>query len=142
MKELHAESNQQNDIQKTDAILVNGEVFAFKADGLTRRVFANADKTKVVKVCFARGNYFNQEELNLFTQANDKKKAELADTKMLDNGYIEQEYLITLDMPEADELIKNLTPEQIAFARSCRGDVGFDKNGVLKCHDIEEYRKY
>jgi hypothetical protein len=142
MKEIHADSNIQNDIQKTDAIIVNGELFSFKADGLTRRVFANADKTKVVKVCFERGNHFNQEEINLFTQANDKKRAELADTKLLDNGYIEQEYLITLDTDEADALIQNLTPEQIAFARSCRGDVGFDKNGVLKCHDIEEYRKY
>ncbi len=142
MKEFHSESNRQNDIRETDAILVNGEIFTFKATGLTRRVFANADKTKVVKVSLTRDNYFNEEEINLFTKADDDKKRQLAITQMLDNGYIEQEYLITLDDPEADKLINQMTNEEIGFARSCRGDVGFDKNGVLKCHDIEEYKKY
>jgi len=96
----------------------------------------------VVKVSLTRDNYFNEEEINLFTKADDDKKRQLAITQMLDNGYIEQEYLITLDDPEADKLINQMTNEEIDFARSCRGDVGFDKNGVLKCHDIEEYKKY
>jgi hypothetical protein len=134
--------NAQNDIRTSDVVIVNGEAFTYKATGLTRRVFANADKTKVVKICMERGDHFNKEEIDIYTNASDEKRAELAETTQLDNGYIIQEYLHTLDDEATHLLYPSLTNQQIAFARSCRGDVGFDKNGVMKCHDLEEYRKY
>lgn len=123
-----------------DVIVINGEIFTYKSSGITRKVYANESKTKVVKVCIERGNYFNQEEIDIYTSVSDK--SQLAETKLLDNGYIEQEFLHTLDDEETFKLFPNMTNEQIRFARSCRGDVGFDKNGVLKCHDLEEFKKY
>lgn len=125
---------------ENDAIIVNGEIFTFKATGLTRRVYANESKTKVVKVCIERGNYFNQEEIDIYNSKEDK--SQLAETKLLDNGYIEQEYLHTMDDPETLKLYPSMSNEQIRFARSCKGDVGFDRNGILKCHDLEEFKKH
>lgn len=123
-----------------DAIVINGEIFTYKSSGITRKVYANESKTKVIKVCIERGNYFNQEEIDIYNSKEDK--SQLAETKLLENGYIEQEYLHTMDDAETLKLYPTMTNEQIRFARSCRGDVGFDKNGILKCHDLEEFKKY
>jgi len=89
---------------KADLIIVNNEVFTFKATGLTRRVFANKEKTKVIKVPVKLDTFFyNDEEIKCWNNASEEKRLELASTKILDNGYIEQEYLHTLDDETTEE---------------------------------------
>lgn len=128
----------------SDVIIVNGEAFTYKASGLTRRVYSNKDKTFVIKIPLKESySYANKEEVEIYKQAEEKVKIKMAKTEILPNGYIKQEFLWTLDDPLTDEMItKDISLEEIRFARSCRNDVGFDKNGVMKCHDLEEYRKY
>lgn len=130
--------------QDTDIIIVNGEVFTYKASGLTRRVYQNKDKTKVIKIALQESYYYNNtEEASIYNSMSENVRAQMAETKLLDNGYIEQEFLWTLDDPLTESMItRDITIEEIRFARSCRNDVGFDKNGVMKCHDLEEYKKY
>lgn len=127
-----------------DVIIVNGEVFTYKASGLTRRVYQNKDKTKVIKIALQDSYYQNNlEEFEIYKKASDKVKAQMAETKLLPNGYIEQEFLWTLNDPLTESMVtREITMEEIRFARSCREDVGFDKNGVMKCHDLEEFKKY
>jgi len=143
MRNIEIISDQNSFEKETDVIIINGESFTYKATGLTRRVYANKDKTKVVKICLERYNNFNQEEVDIYNEASDKVKNQMAETEILDNGYIVQEFLWTLDDPLTDSMItRDITVEEIRFARSCRNDVGFDKNGVMKVFDLEEYGKY
>ena len=130
--------------QDTDVIIVNGEIFTYKSSGLTRRVYQNKDKTKVIKIALQESYYHNNvEEASIYNNVSDNVRAKMAETKLLDNGYIEQEFLWTLDDPLTESMItRDITIEEIRFARSCRNDVGFDKNGVMKCHDLEEFKKY
>lgn len=127
-----------------DVIIVNGEIFTYKASGFTRRVYQNKDKTKVIKIALKTSYQNNNlEEVEIYENASEKVKNQMAETRLLDNGYVEQEFLWTLDDPLTDSTItREITIEEIRFARSCRNDVGFDKNGVMKCHDLEEYKKY
>ena len=136
--------DQYSQENEADLIIVNGETFTFKATGLTRRVFANADKTKVIKVPVKLATFhFNDEEIECWENASDETRLELASTKILDNGYIEQEFLHTLDDPTTEEWLgRFLTQKEIRFADSCRSDVGFDEDGKLKCFDLHEYKKY
>jgi len=52
--------DQYSQENQADLIIVNGETFTFKATGLTRRVFANADKTE--------GELFNEKLAHIKTQ--------------------------------------------------------------------------
>ena len=80
-----------------DVILVNNEVFTYKNTGLTRRVFANKDKTLVVKVPIQVDfQHHNDNEATLWNEASDEVRSQLAETQRLSNGYILQEYLQTL----------------------------------------------
>lgn len=129
---------------KADVIIVNGEAFTYKNSGLTRRVFVNKSKTLVIKVPVEKDyQKHNDNEAELWITSSETNKAQLAETKRLDNGYILQEYLQTLDDDETEDIIgRPLTMEEIAFASSCRDDVGFDSNGVLKCYDYDEFKKW
>lgn len=144
MKDFIINTDRLAQEQDNDVIIVNGEAFTYKNSGLTRRVYANKDKTSVIKIPLKESyTHCNKEEVSIYENAPDKVKAQMAETKMLPNGYIMQEFLWTLDDPLTDETItRDITVEEIRFARSCREDVGFDKNGVMKCHDLEEFRKY
>jgi vacuolar-type H+-ATPase subunit F/Vma7 len=144
MKNINIVSDKLAREQDTDVIIVNGEAFTYKASGLTRRVYANKDKTSVIKIPLKESyTYANKEEVEIYENASENVKAQMAETKMLPNGYIRQEFLWTLDDPLTDEMItRKITVEEIRFARSCRNDVGFDKNGVMKCHDLPEFLKY
>ena len=137
----HEQYSQEND---ADVIIVNGEAFTFKATGLTRRVFANADKTKVIKVPVKLDTFhYNDEEIKCWEKASEEVKLEMASTKILENGYIEQEFLHTLDDPTTEEWLgRHLKQKEIRFAKSCRNDVGFDEAGNLKCFDLHEYKLY
>jgi hypothetical protein len=50
MPQFEINISQYSKENKADVIIVNGEIFTFKATGLTRRVFKNKDKTKVINV--------------------------------------------------------------------------------------------
>lgn len=141
IEQIISQDSQEN---KADVIIVNGEAFTFKATGLTRRVFVNADKTKVIKVPVKTTyQHFNQEEIDIWEGTNDEHHKQMAETSILENGYIVQEYLHTLDdSTTAEWLGRRMTMKEIRFADSCRSDVGYDKDGNLKCFDLAEYKQY
>lgn len=127
-----------------DVILVNGKAFTYKNTGLTRRVFVNSDKTLIIKVPITRHDQrYNDKEAEHWDECSEDERTQLAETKRLANGYILQEFLQTLDDDSTPEWLgRPLTMTEIAFASSCRSDVGFDANGVLKCYDYDEFKKY
>lgn len=127
-----------------DVILVNGEVFTYKNSGLTRRVFENKEKTLVVKVPIdVEYQRHNDNEATLWNEASEELRSQLAETQRLPNGYIVQEYLHTLDDKETQEWLgRPMTNKEIRFAASCRNEVGYDANGVLKCFDYDEFKQY
>lgn len=134
---------------KADAIFHNGEVFSYHASGLTRRVFANADRTKVLKVPVTLMDYeHNRKEAEAWSKMNEEERKEFAECKLNENGWLEMEFLTTLheleEKPDVAKQFENvrMSTEEIKFAQSCRNEVGFDKNGKLKCFDYDEYRRY
>lgn len=130
---------------KGDAVLHKNEVWTFHATGGTRRVYVNGDKTRVLKVPVSLSDYeHNRNEDESWNEMNEEQRKEFAECKLLTNGWLEMEYLSTLNDPTTFDLWSHieLTAEQIAFASSCRNEVGFDKEGNLKCFDYDEYRKY
>lgn len=127
-----------------DVIFVNGEAFTYKNTGLTRRVFVNKDKTLIVKVPINKYDQkHNDNEAEHWNECTEDERSQLAETKRLYNGYILQEFLQTLDDDTTPEWLgRSLTMSEISFASSCRSDVGFDTNGVLKCYDYDEFKQY
>lgn len=120
------------------AILYKGEVFTFFDVGLTRYVFVNEDKTKVIKILIKRGFDFNSEEFEIYADASDEKKLQLAETKLVMNGtMIEQEFCNPIKLDD-----RKLTIAQRLFATSCRNEVGWTKDGRLVCFDLDEFKKY
>ena len=121
------------------AILYKGELFTYFDMGLTRYVFVNDDKTKVIKILIEQsrhGHDFNQEELDIYNNAKPEKQKQLAKTEM--NGrIIEQEFCNPIKFDK-----RPMTIPQMRFASSCRNEVGWNKEGVLVCFDLDEYRKY
>ena len=142
--EKHITTFRESTENDADVIIVNGETFTFKSSGLTRRVFVNHDKTKVVKVMVSKDyTHYNKEEKAIWDKADDNKRKQLASTEILDNGFIIQEFLHTLDDETTSEWLgRPLSMKEVRFAGSCRNDVGFDKDGNLKCFDLEEFKKY
>lgn len=142
--EYNIDYEQFSQENQADAVIVNGEVFTYKNSGLTRRVFVNADKTKVVKIpVHANSFHFNTQEIDAWNDASEEVKKELAETQILENGYIIQEYLHTFDDKDTGEWLgRDLTMKELRFGKSCRDDVGFDKDGNLKCFDLHEYKLY
>lgn len=128
----------QSEITK-QAVLYKGEAYTFFDEGLTRYVFANKDKTKVIKILIDEDKYakdFNQEELDIYNSASDEKKRQLAKTEM--NGrIIEQEFCEPIKFNQ-----RPLTIPQIRFAQSCRNEVGWTADGRLVCFDLSELKKY
>lgn len=128
-----------------DCIYVEGEVFTYKSSGLTRKVYENADRTFVIKIHVDNNERvdWNEREQKVWDEAHDIDKQNMAQTQLLKNGYIKQEFLYSLDDERTKDFIqRDLTMKEIRFAQSCRNDVGFDKDGNLKCFDLEEYKNY
>ncbi len=121
------------------AIIYKGEVFTFFDVGLTRYVFVNKDKTKVIKLLIKKkGHDFNKEESDIWDNASDEKREELAKTELTYNGLIiEQEFCNPIKLDD-----RKLTIPQMLFASSCRDEVGWNKDGKLVCFDLDEYKKY
>lgn len=130
---------------KADAVVWNNEVWKFHATGLTRRVFVNEDRTKVIKVPVQRYDYnHNANEAESWKKMSEDKKKEFAECEILPNGWLMMEFLTTLNDPDVFEKWghRELTTEEMQFAASCRNEVGFDSDGNLKCFDYDEYRRY
>ncbi len=124
---------------KKDVILYKGEAFTFFDEGLTRYVFTNKDKTKVIKILIESNQYdFNKEEADIYKNAPDEIKNQLAKTELTHNGtIIEQEFCNPIKFDD-----RKLTIPQMLFASSCRDEVGWTEDGRLVCFDLDEYKKY
>ena len=130
---------QQDTRVSHDAILYKGEVFTFFDSGLTRNVFANDDKTLVIKLLIEKQyKDYNLEEAEIYENASEDVRKEMAETKLaLDGMVIEQEFCNPIKFDD-----RNLTIPEMLFASSCRDEVGWTKDGVLVCFDLDEYKKY
>lgn len=118
------------------AIMHQGEIFTYFDEGLTRFVFANDDKTKVIKLeKTKRDNHFNELEDEIYRNASQDNRELMADTKLVD-GFIEQEFVMPIKFGG-----RRLSMEQIRFASSCRNEVGW-KGDKLVCFDLDEFKKY
>lgn len=135
---------QKDRADKNGVIVYNNEIYVYKNSGFTRHVYANEDKTKVIKVPVEmRGAHWNETEIAIWDEASYEKRQQLAYTELLPMGWIQQEYLHTLDDESTESWLgRILTMEEIRFASSCRNDVGFDADGNLKCFDLHEYKNY
>ena len=130
---------------KADALFHNGEVWKFHDTGLTRRVFVNEDRTRVIKVPVTKMDYeHNAKEAEAWESMSEERRKEFAECKLLENGWLEMEFLTTLKDPAVFDTFGHveMTAEKMQFAASCRNEVGFDKEGNLKCFDYDEYRRY
>lgn len=122
-----------------DIVLYKGETFTYWDSGLTRHVFVNADKTKVIKFLIEKDHKdYNLEEFNIWDKASDEVRNELAQTSLeLEGSVIEQEFCNPIKFDG-----RKLSMKQILFAGRCRNEVGWDKDGNLKCFDLSEYKQY
>lgn len=122
---------------KEMTILHKGELYTFFDEGNTRHVFANADKTRVIKILQNDiGTDYNTEEVRIYENASDEDKANMVKSE-LSCGMVEQEFVTPIKFGG-----KRLTIPQKLFASKCRNEVGWDKDGNLVCYDLDEYMKY
>lgn len=124
---------------KKKAILYKGEAFTYFDSGLTRYVFVNADKTKVIKILIEKDHKdFNQEEIDIYNNADAATKKQMAKTVSNYDGFVvEQEFCNPIKWDE-----RSMSISQIMFATSCRNEVGWNKDGELVCFDLNEFKRY
>ncbi len=128
-----------------EAVLFEGVAYVYHNTGLTRRVFVNKEKTKVVKIPVTEHDFdHNKAEAEQWANASEKMRARLTPCRLLSNGWLEMDFLYTLNDKETEAKWGHLdlTVEEITFASSCRNEVGFDTEGKLRCYDYDEYMKY
>lgn len=117
-----------------DGILYRGEVYEYLDSGLTRRVYVNSDRTKVIKILIDDDG-INHNEIERDIYNSKKGCGELCHTYYdKELNIIVQDYLRPID--------RELLPGEIRLSMSCRGEVGLDVNDRLLCYDLDEYRKY
>lgn len=140
MKEVQSQDIQASKLSLQDAqstvIFHKGEVFTYFDEGLTRYVYVNADKTKVIKIEHTAYSKFNQLEFDIYNEANAEIKDQMAETT-IHNNIIEQEFCLPIKLSD-----KKLTMSEVRFAKSCRKEVGWNKDGKLVCFDLDEFRKW
>lgn len=126
----------ENRKEQHKPVLYKGEMYDFFDEGNTRYVYVNGDRTKVIKICKEEKFYeqYNQLEYDLYNKSQEKHL--LAETT-LDEQIIIQEFCLPIKWCD-----KTLTPKEIRFALSCRNEVGWNKNDVLVCFDLDEFKKY
>lgn len=117
---------------KATVIYHRGEIYEYLNQGLTREVFVNKEKTKVVKINKSLYDA-NSEELEIYNTSFQKDK--MAKT-WKEDGLIIQEYC----RPIKDEDFKTIG--EIQFVQSCRNDCGVNLNGVIVCYDLSEFKNY
>ena len=131
------EINNERRYRTEDSVLYKGEVWDYLNSGLTRNVYVNSDRTKVVKFLIEPlGFNHNQLEGEIYRNSNDKDSMGVTHYDEVYN-VVEQEFLVSIE--ESD---RELTMGQIQFASSCRNEVGWDSEGRLKCFDLSEYKKW
>lgn len=124
---------------ESDVILYKGEAYTYFDSGLTRYVFVNADKTKVIKILINKNGFdFNEEEKNIYDNALPEHREKMAKTELTTYGtIIEQEFCNPIKFDD-----RRLTIKQMLFANACRSEVGWNSKGELVCFDLNEYMKY
>lgn len=126
------------DAIKSSTILYKGEAYTFFDEGLTRYVFVNNNKTKVIKLLIDNAYDFNKLEAEIYNKASEEVKKEFAHTKLTTNGtIIEQEFCNPIKFDD-----RLLTIPQMLFAGRCRQEVGWTNDGRLVCFDLDEYNKW
>lgn len=123
-------------ISDKSAILYKGELFTYYKSGLTRHVFINSDKTKVIKTVISNLFDYNKEEYEIYNSASDDNKERMAKTSLSNEGFIEQEFCTPIN-----ESNNKMSLKQILFAESCRNEVGWIGDRLV-CFDLDEYKKY
>ena len=120
-------------------IMYRGDVFTFYDMGLTRYVFANEDATKVIKILIEKEDFnYNLEEAQIYENANEETKKRLARTELKYKGtIIEQEFCLPIKFSD-----RKMNIAQMLFAKSCRNEVGWNKEDKLVCFDLNEYMRY
>lgn len=123
----------------SQVILYKGEAYTYFDSGLTRHVFMNTDKTKVIKILIDKhSKEYNEEEVEIYNNANEEQRAEMAVTSTTYDGFVvEQEFCNPIKFDD-----RKMTMQQMLFAKSCRNEVGWDKDGNLKCFDLDEFKRY
>lgn len=124
---------------ENDVILYKGEAYTYFDSGLTRYVFVNADKTKVIKILIDKNGFdFNKEEKDIYDNALPERQCKMAKTELTTYGtIIEQEFCNPIKFDD-----RRLTIKQMLFANACRDEVGWNSKGELVCFDLNEYMKY
>lgn len=126
------------DTIKSSVILYKGEAFTFFDEGLTRYVFVNKDKTKVIKLLIESHFDYNKLEAEIYENASEETKALFAKTKLTTNGtIIEQEFCNPIKFDD-----RSLTIPEMVFAGKCRNEVGWNSEGKLVCFDLDEFNKW
>jgi hypothetical protein len=124
---------------KREVVLYKGEAYTYFDEGLTRIVFVNADKTKVIKFLVNEDGFnFNKEEAEIYDNAKEEHQSKMARTVIDPSGIIEQEYCERVE----DNPDRAMTMQEILFVSSCRDECGWTKEGKLVCFDLDEYCKY
>lgn len=123
----------------SQAIIYKGEVYTHFDSGLTRHVFVNPDKTKVIKLLIDKfSKEYNEEEVEIYKNASEETRKQMAETSTTYEGFVvEQEFCNPVKFDD-----RKLTIPQMLFASSCRNEVGWDKDGNLKCFDLDEFKKW
>lgn len=135
----HILQQEVRDNIRQDAIFHKGEVFTYFDEGSTRHVYVNADKTKVIKILIRKDTIdYNLTEAKIYDNASDEVKGQMAKTELtMDGLLIEQEFCNPIKFDD-----RKLTIPQIRFAKSCRDEVGWNKDGELVCFDLDEFKRY
>lgn len=124
---------------KNQIIIYKGETYTYFDSGLTRHVFVNDNKTKVIKILINKDSKeYNEEEIEIYKNATKEQKLEMANTSITYDGFVvEQEFCNPIKFD-----FRKMTLQQILFASSCRNEVGWTLDGRLVCFDLDEYKKW
>lgn len=130
-----------NNIKKReddDNVVFNNEIYTYLDSGLTRKVYLNEDRTKVVKILIDNQFNFNKSEFDTYNNSSDDNRKQMAETFLSKDGfYVIQEFVENVKFSS-----KQMTMKQILFSQSCRNEVGWTTDGRLVCFDLDEYKKY
>ena len=123
---------------KSTVVLYKGETYSYFDSGLTRHVFVNSEKTKVIKFVIESFSYdFNQEEFDVYKNSSEEAKKLMIPTTIGEGGIIEQDYCNPIKFDK-----RKMSIPQMLFANSCRGKVGWNSQDELVCFDLSEFKKY
>lgn len=123
----------------TQAVVYKGETYRYFDQGLTRYVFVNEKRTKVIKFLIdPEMKDFNAEEYEIYKKASAEHKENMAATSIGMGGtLVEQEFCNPIKHDG-----RKMSIPQMLFAKSCRNEVGWTKDGKLVCFDLDEYKKW